>query len=175
MSIQLKQEDSFAFAELLELLSYMDEKDTNKIPKKLMNLFKTYASSDYKKHIDPTVPMEEQKLSSKTISYLGILCINYWCKNEDEKKSLLDIAHQNDLKREKELKQKYSYDNIFNNKLKNEALSSQEISLEDTLLEKSSNTSDLPVDYNNFSWYKKAFSKIKNFFYKLFNKMNNPT
>lgn len=171
MSIQLKQEDSFAFAELLELLSYMDEKDTNKIPKKLMNLFKTYASSDYKKHIDPTVPMEEQKLSSKTISYLGILCINYWCENEEEKKSLLDAAYQNDLKREEELRQKYSYENIFNNK----KTTSEGFSFGDALTEQTSNISNLPIDYNTLPLYKKMFIKIKNFFYKLFNKANNPT
>ena len=174
--MQVKQEDAYAFAELLELLSYMNQADVNKIPKKLMNIFETYALPTYEKHLSPAVPFNDQKLTPKTISYLGVLCVNYWCENEEEKNSLLNKVRQNDLKREEELRQKYSYENMFNNnKSEDEELSSQSISSENTLQEQVSDFSNLPIDYHTFPWYKKVFTKIKNFFYKLFNKANTPT
>lgn len=175
MAVQVKQEDAYAFAELLELLGYMAPADTNKIPKKLMTIFENYALPTYEKHLNPAVPFNQQ-LTPKTVSYLGILCVNYWCENEEEKNSLLNKVHQNDLRREEELRQKYSYENMFNNtKSEDESLSSQDILSTDNQLEQSSDASSLPIDYNNFPWYKKVFTKIKNFFYKLFNKANNPT
>ena len=176
MSVQVKQEDAYAFAELLEFLSYMNKTDVDKIPQKLIDIFQNYALPTYEKHLNPTMPFDQKKLSPKTVSYLGVLCINYWCENEDEKQELLHQAHLNDLKREEELREKYSYENMFNNtKSVDESLSSQDISPMDIISEQSLSTSSLPIDYNSFPWYKKVFTRIKNFFYKLFNKANNPT
>lgn len=176
MTTQFKHEDAYAFAELLELLNYMDNSELEKIPKKLIDIFKANALTNYENHLNPDIPLEEQELTPKTISYLGILCLNYWCKDEEEKQTLLHQAHLNDLKREKELNEKYSYKNIFNNqKSENSEFYYKNISSEKNKLDQSSNIENLPIDFNNFPWYKKIFTKIKRFFNKLFNKAKTPT
>lgn len=170
MAVQIKPELAFAYAELLDILSFMEEKDVNKIPKKLMNIFKTYASTEYEKHINPAIPIEAQDVSDETAGLLVLLSINYWHETEDQKQELLNIIKQNDIKKEEELQQKYSYDKIFNNTQENEF----NPNVNYNKLE-SNNVSNLPVDYRSFPWYKKVFTKIKTFIYKLFKKENNPT
>lgn len=176
MAVQLTQEDAFAFAELLELLSFMDEESVNKIPKKLMAIFENNALQSYEKHLSPELPLEEQNISEKTISYLGVLCLNYWCDSEEEKQSLIEQVRQNDIRKEQELREKYSYEKMFNNQKSSSELSSKNISDSDNKesLNSNINSSNLPMDYNNLPWYKKVFSKIRSFFNNIF-KTKNPT
>lgn len=171
MPTQIKPELAFAYAELLDILSFMEEKDVNKIPKKLMTIFKNYASTTYEKHINPAIPIENQAISDETAGLLVLLSINYWHETESQKQELLNILKQNDIKKEEELRQKYSYDKIFNNTPENEPTPN----IDYNKTEKSTNISNLPVDYSSFPWYKKVFTKIKTFIYKLFKKENNPT
>lgn len=171
MTNQVKPEMAYACAEMLELLSYMEEQATQKIPKKLMNIFETHASTTYEKHINPAIPIENQAISDETAGLLVLLSINYWHETEAQKQELLDILKQNDIKKEEELRQKYSYDKIFNNTSENESTQSFDYNKTN----KTNNISNLPVDYSSFPWYKKVFTKIKTFIYKLFKKEKNPT
>ena len=173
---QLTKEDNYAFAELLELLSFLDEESKNKIPKKLISIFEANALESYEKHLSPELSFEQQSLSDKTISYLGVIYLNYWCEDEEEKKELINKFRENDIRKEEELREKYSYDKMFNNQK-----STEETSLINTIepdhKQKSTteiSTSNLPVDYNNLPWFKKVFSKIRSFFNNLF-KSKNPT
>ena len=127
MAVELTHEDTFAFAEVLELLSFMDEESVSKIPKKLIALFETHASKSYQKHLSPDLPLEEQNISEKTISYLGVLCLNYWCDSEEEKQDMLNQIRQNDIRKEEELREKYSYEKMFNNQKTSEEHSSNNI------------------------------------------------
>lgn len=176
MAAQLTKEDTFAFAELLEILSFMDEESINKIPKKLIAIFENNALQTYEKHLSPEIPLEEQNISEKTISYLGVLCLNYWCESEEEKQNLLEQVRQNDIRKEQELREKYSYEKMFNNQKSVEDTTSKNISSVDGFDNSNSNinSSNLPIDYNNLPWYKKVFTKIRNFFNNLF-KTKNPT
>lgn len=173
---QLTKEDSFAFAELLELLSFLDEESKNKIPKKLISIFEANALETYEKHLSPELPLEDQNLSEKTISYLGVICLNYWCDSEEEKQDLLNKVRENDIRKEKELREKYSYDKMFNNQKSSEENTIKNATISENEQDVNSNikTSNLPIDYSNLPWYKKVFSKIRNFFNNLF-KAKNPT
>ncbi len=171
MAVELTHEDTYAFAEVLELLSFMDEESVSKIPKKLISLFETHASKSYQKHLSPELPLEDQNISEKTVSYLGVLCLNYWCDSEEEKQDMLNQVRQNDLRKEEELREKYSYEKMFNNQKTSEEHSSNNIVSE----EKQSNLSEnLPIDYNNLPWYKKILSKVRSFFKNIL-KTKNPT
>ena len=167
MTNQIKPEMAYACAEILELLSYMEEYATQKIPKKLMNIFETYALTTYQKHIDPAIPLEQQNLSQETLGFIGFLSLNYWCENPEEKKELKQIFIENEKIYQNKLHEKYSYENIFNPQ---QSIASN-INLHPTV-----NSANLPVDYNTFPWYKKVFTKFKVFIYKLFKKNEkNPT
>lgn len=166
MTNQLKPEMAYACAEVLELLSYMEEKAIEKIPKNFIKLLKDNALPTYQKHIDPNLPLEKQNFSENTLGFIGMLSLKYWCETEEEKQELQNAYIENEKKYQQELKLKYNYDNLFSN---------NNVSILSSSSNSIKNTSNLPVDYNSFPWYKKAFIKVKNFIYKLFKKANNPT
>ena len=60
MAVEIKQDQAYAYAELLEILSYTDITLVNKIPNKLMNIFKSYALPNYEKHINATNEKKQQ-------------------------------------------------------------------------------------------------------------------
>lgn len=200
MAVQVKPDQAYAYAELLEILDSMEEEYIVKLPKKLISIFKKYALADYEKHIDVTRPLEEQEISQKTAALIGMLTLQYWCKSEQEKQELINIFKENERKHEETLREKYNPDNIFNNNSTvNEEIVdnideklgeideldkiSEEESRKAALREKEraliaesraqfensrNQSTGALVDYNNFSWYKKAFIKIKTTIYNIF-------
>lgn len=197
MAVQVKPEQSYAYSELLEILELMEVEYVNKIPKKLMKVFKENASTTYEKHIDANIPLEEQNISEKTSALIAMLTLNYWCDSKEQKQELLDIYKENEKKYQEELREKYNPDNIFNNEYEStketkvEKTSSEIDYSDEELNSSSSDTSNeysgisveqisvdennLPVDYNNFPWYKKVFTKFRNFIFKFFKNAKNPT
>ena len=171
MAVKITEEQAYAYAELLEILSFTDENLVNKIPKKLMNIFQTNASTTYENHLTASIPLEEQDVSKKTAALIALLSLNYWCETEDEKNELKSILAENQRIKEEKLREKYNPDNIFNNKAIQEETITQ-ISQEETSDVVSSN---LPIDYSNLPWYKKVFTSFRNFLLKIFNKEKNPT
>lgn len=115
MAVQIKPDQAYAYAELLEILGCMETEYTSKIPKKLITIFKENALSDYENHIDRTKPLEEQKISQKTAALIGMLTLQYWCESEEQKQELINIFKENEKVYQEKLRKKYNPDNIFNN------------------------------------------------------------
>ena len=175
MTVKISNEQAYAYAELLEILSYTDSVLVQKIPKKLMNTFQTYALSNYEKHIDIQIPLEEQNISQKTAALIALLSLNYWCESDEEKATLKSLLLENEKIKQQELREKYNPDNIFNNSMSN-IENQPEHPLElDNLNQSNNNSANLPLDYANLPWYKKVFTTLKNFFFKIFKKQKNPT
>lgn len=143
-----------AYAEVDEILSFMEDVYIDKIPKKLRELFKNERLEDYKPNIDPKIPLDEQKLQKKTFSILAMLNLNYWCEDEKEKQDLIAIYAENDRKKE-ELREKYNPDNLFKKK-----------ETEQKIEEPQKNTSEntVLVEYKEEKFFKKLIKKIMNFF-----------
>ncbi len=112
----MKQSTMEAYAEVDSILELMDSKYIMEIPKQLRQMFKDKKAINYNKKIVANKPLQEQELSSETLEILAVLNYNYWCKDEVKKKELLDLYYKNDLKKEKESREKYNPDNIFKNK-----------------------------------------------------------
>lgn len=146
---------SIAYAEVYEILSFMEQKYIDKIPLKLMELFREEKLKDYKPNIEPTIPLNEQKLQKKTLVILAMLNLNYWCEDENEKKELIKLYAEND-KRKEELREKYNPDNLF--KKKEKIVEDNKINQENTQL----------IEYKEQNIFKKILSKIM----KLFKKNN---
>jgi hypothetical protein len=193
MSVQVKQEQAYAYAEILEILSYMEENYTSKIPKKLMTIFQDNALSTYENHLDRNIPLQEQKISKKTSALIAVLTVQYWCESKEQKKELLTIFEENERKYQEELRKKYNPDNIFNNKeqqvmnnidqtfdeideidrvSQEESIKAQERAIEiekrKEMEEQILSQKNALIDYNSFPWYKKAFTKIKVFILNIF-------
>ena len=143
-----------AYAEVDEILSFMEDVYIDKIPKKLRELFKNERLEDYKPNIDPKIPLDEQKLQKKTFSILAMLNLNYWCEDEKEKQDLIAIYAENDRKKE-ELREKYNLDNLFKKK-------ETEQKIEEPQKNISENTA--LVEYKEEKFFKKLIKKIMNFF-----------
>ena len=143
-----------AYAEVDEILPFMEDVYIDKIPKKLRELFKNERLEDYKSNIDPKIPLDEQKLQKKTFSILAMLNLNYWCEDEKEKQDLIAIYAENDRKKE-ELREKYNLDNLFKKKETEQKIEEpQKNTAENTVL----------VEYKEEKFFKKLIKKIMNFF-----------
>jgi len=142
-----------AYAEVDMILSFMEIKYVEKIPKKMKELFKSEKLQNYEPKINPQIPLDEQNLQKKTYAILAMLNLNYWCDDETEKQELIKIYAENDRKKEEELREKYNPDNIFKKK---ETENIPNIEEKNTSL----------VEYKENNLFKKIISKIINLFRK---------
>ncbi len=164
MATKIKQEQAFAYAELLEILSLMEEQYVRKVPKKLIEIFKENSLESYEKHLDVTIPLEEQNISKDTAALIGMLTLNYWCENEEEKIELTSVYKENERKYQDQIREKYNPDNIFNNETINNKVSTENEQIVENIEIDSKN---LPLDYNSFPWYKKIFTKVRTFILRI--------
>ena len=104
---------SKAYAEVLLILSYMEQKYVDMIPKKLLELFNEEKDKNYQPNINPNISLAEQNLQRKTLALLAMLNLNYWCKDENEKQEMLKMYSENDKKIEAEMRERYNPDNLF--------------------------------------------------------------
>lgn len=141
-----------AYAEVDKILSYMEIKYVEKIPKKMRELFKSEKLQGYEPKIEKDLPLDQQNLQRKTLAILTLLNLNYWCENQEEKQELIKAYSENDKKREKEMREKYNPDNIF--KKNNAAKEMEKVTEDVTLL----------VEYKEESFIKKLLNKIKRLF-----------
>lgn len=141
-----------AYAEVDKILSYMEIKYVEKIPKKMKELFKSEKLQGYEPKIDKDLPLDQQNLQRKTLAILTLLNLNYWCESQEEKQELIKAYSENDKKREKEMREKYNPDNIF--KKNNAAKKMEKVTEDVTLL----------VEYKEESFIKKLLNKIKRLF-----------
>lgn len=163
MAVQISQEQSYAYAELLEILSFTDANLVNKIPYKLMHIFQKYASTSYEKHLDMNFPLENQNISKKTATLITLLTLNYWCDSEEEKNEIKSLLDKN--AKEQQLKEKYNQDNLFKNNDYQQTSNNYEAQNNTT-----EEHSDLPMDYSQLPWYQKIYITLKNYLLKLFKK-----
>ena len=143
---------SKAYSEVLEILSYMEQKYIDMIPKKLLDLFNAEKDKNYKININPKIPLTEQKLQRKTLALLAMLNLHYWCESEEEKQELLKLYAENDKKKEEELREKYNPDNLFKKKETNKSVENER----NTAL----------IEYKEENFFKKVLNKIMSLFRK---------
>lgn len=163
MSIQISSKDSYAYAELLEILSFTNINLVNKIPKKLISLFQENASSVYEHHLNRNIPLEEQDISSETATLITLISLNYWCETEEEKNEIRKVLAKNEKIEKEELEKKYNPNNIFKN-------NSTQSSPATTSNENSQ--SNLPIEVSTLPWYSKILNTIKNLISKITKKSN---
>ena len=84
-----------AYSEIDEFLGLLTEEQRNEIPKKLREFFKEKKDKEYVKNIDTSIPIKDQNLKEETLAIIALLNLQYWCKDETEKKRLQTIYAQN--------------------------------------------------------------------------------
>ena len=141
-----------AYAEVDTILNLMDEKYIKEIPEKLRKMFKEKRAKAYNKNIVLDKPLEEQNLNKETLSILAVLNYNYWCKDEERKKQLINLYSKNENIYQEELREKYNPDNIFKKQV-------QGTSIEENIIK----DGVAMVEYKE-SMFKRIINKIKSIF-----------
>ena len=142
-----------AAAELVEIFKFVEEPVLEKIPEKIKEELKRISNKDYKFELDKTKKLNEQKLLLETKNLLAGIFIKYCCREEDGNEILV-ACRENDIKLEKEKREKYNPDAIFDKKeekvevIKNEEPGRFKL-----------------VVIENVPWYKKIARNIRNFFW----------
>ena len=143
-----------AYSEVLEILKHIPIEDYNKIPRNEIELFETYADNDYTFNYDSSKTLEEQNVSNIAKGIIILLFRDYWA-TEIQRNKIIAKQNYDRVKLEEKKKEQYNTDNIFINNHKNSLVdipeNKQEISL---------------VKIDDMKWYKKIWSRIKNFFIK---------
>ena len=107
---------AIAFAEVDEILNFMDKQYQKKIPEKLRKLISNNKSTDYNVVIKPNIPLTEQKISRKALSILSVINYNYWCIEEENKERLIEKYKRNEIAKQEKLRELYNPDNLFEGK-----------------------------------------------------------
>ena len=102
-----------AFKEVDYYLKGIREEDIEKIPNKLKEFIKVNASEDYLVDFDYNKPLSEITISKEAKGIISIICLNYWCENEEEKREYLGLLNTNEQEYQKILREKYNPENIF--------------------------------------------------------------
>ena len=145
---------SKSYAEVLLILSYMEQKYVDMIPKKLLELFNEEKDKNYQPNINPNISLAEQNLQKKTLALLAMLNLNYWCVDENEKKELLKMYSENDKKLEAEMRERYNPDNLFRKR--------ERVEQNDKAKEESTEI----IEYKEQNIFKKILNSIMKFFKK---------
>ena len=146
-----------AFSEVEEIIKMMPDELVRKIPKGFKELVAEEKDESYIPNIHE--PLEKNKLKNETIIILGLIYRDFLCPKEErivlQKKDAEELQRvQNELN--KELKEKYSMDNLFNKNV------TENVKEEDT-----NNTNEVAiVEFKEEKWYQKVFAFFRNIFKK---------
>ena len=135
-----------AYSEVAEFLSLLSDEQRNKIPEKLREFFKREKDKEYVKNINTSIPIKDQKLKEETLAIIALLNLQYWCKDEEEKKRLQAIYAQNEQEYQKMLYEVYNPKDIFKKK-------------EETIIE---NNNEIKKDMQFLKYKEPIFKKIIN-------------
>lgn len=146
-----------AYVEILEIINNMGEEYRNKVPEKLLNLFEEKKDPNYTFDLSKIQITDKKVFLDETIGLLSLLELKYWA-NDEEREFLTKALKENEIKYQKELREKYNPDDIFKNdktqkadakidNIKEEKENAQIVEHKETIFTKIKN------------WFKSVFSK----------------
>lgn len=136
------------YAEVYEILSYMDKQEVMKIPYELLEDIKNSRNKNYISKIDILDIYNRENVLPDTIKVLAALDLEYFSSNVEKKRLNENLTKNVELK-------KYNSKEIFKNRQNN--LKTQiSTEKEETNL----------VTYKNKKWYQRIFATILNLFKK---------
>ena len=112
--MRFKEEYGYAALEVLDILNNTKDEDVKRIPQSFMNFLVDTSSLEDSVNFEHSKSIDELGISQKAQELLGVIYINWWADTE-EKKHLRERVIEHEMKKEAELRKKYSYDNLFNN------------------------------------------------------------
>ncbi|MBQ3414280.1 MAG: hypothetical protein IJH39_02825 [Clostridia bacterium] len=105
-----------AITEVLEILKNVEIDEYNKIPKKTITFLEEQKDPNYIFTIKPNQNFEDIKIMDETKGFLSFIYYSYICNSDEERKLYLITLNHNEKKFQDELRKKYEYSNLFNDK-----------------------------------------------------------
>ena len=104
------------YSEVHSILKILGKEYMEKLPKTILKIIIESREENYNPKYDLSIPLKNQDINRKSIAMITLLHYNYWCETQEEKSKLKKMLEENEEKYQKEIKEKYSNDKIFNNK-----------------------------------------------------------
>lgn len=101
-----------ALAEVDMILKLMSKDMLNKIPNSFLNFIEQKKSKSYIPNLNMELSLNEQDLLNETRAILSLIYRSYLCNSEESRKLKIDDSIELKIK-QKELNEKYSYENLF--------------------------------------------------------------
>ena len=141
-----------AYKEVVEVLKYVPQESVDKIPDKMINMFKIKMDKNWNFEVDINKPFEEQELLDETKAILANIFRDYWATPYQREK--IEAREKYELEKiEEEKRKKNNPDDIFkNNKVQEEK--TQEIE------------NSLPVEVKREKFFERLIGFIKRFLKK---------
>ena len=150
------------YSEVYGILKALGNKYIDKLPKTVLKVITECKEENYNPEYSMSVPLKEQDINRKSLAMIALFHYNYWCETEDERKKFKNMLETNEEKHQKEMKEKYSNDKIFNKattKIEEETISEKV----DRFVEVSNQITANIVEYKQ-SFFNKIIDKIKQWF-----------
>lgn len=104
-----------ALSEIDDILNYLDESVVEKIPFKFKEFVRLNKSKTYMPKFNHNKKLSELPIKDKTRRMLAVIYMNFLC-NEEEKRKFLITLKENEIRKQKELREKYNPDDLFKRK-----------------------------------------------------------
>lgn len=115
------------YSEVDEFIELLEEKEKNRIPYKIRQIFKEEKSKEYIKGIDRNKTIKEQHLKDDTLTIIAILNLEYLSESQQEKEELKVIYMRNEKEYQEKLREEFNPDDIFKKKEKNRSVENRDI------------------------------------------------
>ena len=140
-----------AYKEVVEVLKYVPQESVDKIPDKMINMFKIKMDENWNFEVDINKPFEEQELLDETKAILANIFRDYWATPYQREK--IEAREKYELEKiEEEKRKKYNPDDIFkNNKVQEVKETPQEME------------NNLPVEVKKEKFFERLIGFIKRF------------
>lgn len=101
-----------ALTEVEAILKLMPKDMLDKIPNSFLNFIEKKKSKTYIPNLNMELSLNEQSLLNETRAILSLIYRSYLCNAEEKRKLKIDDSIEL-AKKQNELNQKYSYENLF--------------------------------------------------------------
>lgn len=106
--------DANMYAEVFEILGYMNKQEVMRIPVNILEFIKQERSKTYQTRIDKYDLFNPDNIDTRTVNFIAWLMMDYMA-NKQQRDVLIRTAKENDRRNELEKRKKYS-ESIFENK-----------------------------------------------------------
>lgn len=151
------------YSEVYGVIKALGKEYIKKLPKTVLKVIIENREENYNPKYNIAISLKEQDVNRKTLAMIALLHYNYWCDTEEDRQKLKTILENNEEKRQKEMREKYSNDKIFNNRNIKKEEEKEEGNIYQTKAKNEVLLDSNIVEYKQ-SFFSKIVDKIKKWF-----------